>query len=545
MRTWCIFGLLLLVFAGCQTPRPGENIGEQQELDSLLHDGINKTYALKFDSARRSLFTALAKARAENNPKYILLVNLNIGGLYHHLNAQDQALNYYFKSLDIAKEYHLDNYLNSIYNNIGVVYSQNDSYKEAVHFFSEALKISRVQGEKQRIGMNLINLGIALGKLKRDSEAVASLEEASQLFTSLQDTSNLGVAMSSLGDNYLKKGEYAEALEYYHKAHNIESNGDRPWFRWELALSLGKTYCDLKVTDSAKIYLKEAIRGFKETDNTPLLIEAYTWMSKVEQDQGNLSDALAYATESLNLKDTVLVKKTSKWVSDLQVNYEFGKKEKQIELLKETAHRRQLIWIGGIIAVVTIGLLLIFNLRSSNRLLTKENVILEKEQEVNRLRVEKEMAEHEKLRKEVEFKNRELVGKAMHLVSKNELLSKVQEMLINWKNKSIQEQATAVEDAGVLLKSAKNLDEEWESFKIHFEEVHPKFFKTLLAKNPHLNSGDLRMCAYLMLNLSPKEIAQILNISPDSIRKKKQRLREKLGLSPETDLIEWLREMKV
>jgi len=103
------------------------------------------------------------------------------------------------------------------------------------------------------------------------------------------------------------------------------------------------------------------------------------------------------------------------------------------------------------------------------------------------------------------------------------------------------ERERVVRDAKNLLRFEKNLDEDWQSFKLHFEEVHPEFFSSLSYKQPDLNSGDLRMCAYLRLDLNTKEIAKIFNISPDSVRKRKQRLRDKLNISSDVDLAEWLR----
>ncbi len=80
-----------------------------------------------------------------------------------------------------------------------------------------------------------------------------------------------------------------------------------------------------------------------------------------------------------------------------------------------------------------------------------------------------------------------------------------------------------------IIRGNENTDQDWEGFKLHFEEVHPQFFSRLQEAYPALSANDLRLCAYLLIDLNSKEIAQIYNISPESIRKKKQRLREKAG----------------
>ncbi len=85
-----------------------------------------------------------------------------------------------------------------------------------------------------------------------------------------------------------------------------------------------------------------------------------------------------------------------------------------------------------------------------------------------------------------------------------------------------------------------NLDEQWELFQRHFEAVHPGFFSRLGKEYPNLTHNELKLCAYLRINLSSKEIAQILNISVDSAITKRYRLRKKLNLQNESNLIEFL-----
>ena len=89
-----------------------------------------------------------------------------------------------------------------------------------------------------------------------------------------------------------------------------------------------------------------------------------------------------------------------------------------------------------------------------------------------------------------------------------------------------------------LIDSNLKLDSDWETFKLHFDNVHSNFFNAIKSDFPDLTQSDLRLCAYLLINLDSKEIAQILNISPDSIRKRKQRLREKLNAEKDIELME-------
>ncbi len=77
-------------------------------------------------------------------------------------------------------------------------------------------------------------------------------------------------------------------------------------------------------------------------------------------------------------------------------------------------------------------------------------------------------------------------------------------------------------------------DNMWEMFKTYFEQTHQNFFKSLYRAHPDLSPNEVRMCAYIMLNLTTKEIANITNRSPRTVETVKYRLHKKLGLEEET-----------
>jgi DNA-binding CsgD family transcriptional regulator len=236
------------------------------------------------------------------------------------------------------------------------------------------------------------------------------------------------------------------------------------------------------------------------------------------------------------------------------MRYEFGKKEKEIELLQSEAARQKQIWLGVIIAGAIMALLVFFILRGKVINLRQKNVILEKEQEVNHLTLEKNRMEREKLqedmiaseklnqlekqklKQELTFKDRELAAKALHLVNKNETFASIHKMLDGLDLKDHPHERSQIEKVKKIIRGNENTDQEWETFKLHFEEVHPRFFSRLQEVYPSLSANDLRLSAYLLIDLNSKEIAHIFNISPESVRKKKQRLRQKLNLEKEEDI---------
>ena len=161
------------------------------------------------------------------------------------------------------------------------------------------------------------------------------------------------------------------------------------------------------------------------------------------------------------------------------------------------------------------------------------------------LELSKNQLEQEQLKQKLDSKNRELATKALHLVNKNEILNSVTKQLDQINVKDDPKNASLVRHAKKIIASNINLDEQWEDFKTQFEEVHSGFFNRLSQDFPTLSQTDLRLSAYFLINLDTKEIAQISNISPESVRKRKQRLREKLKLNSDQNIREILSQYEV
>ncbi|ASZ09905.1 transcriptional regulator [Chitinophaga sp. MD30] len=157
--------------------------------------------------------------------------------------------------------------------------------------------------------------------------------------------------------------------------------------------------------------------------------------------------------------------------------------------------------------------------------------------------------QNEKLATEVDFKNKELATVTMHLVQRGKLLSAIKEELIKWHKQKpgtgTNNPATATDLRKVLhlLNDAEKNDNDWDQFAIHFDQVHSNFLSVLKARFPQLSATDLKLCAYLRMNLSSKEIAQLLNISVRGVEVSRYRLRKKLQLPTEVNLFDYLMQI--
>jgi DNA-binding CsgD family transcriptional regulator len=137
---------------------------------------------------------------------------------------------------------------------------------------------------------------------------------------------------------------------------------------------------------------------------------------------------------------------------------------------------------------------------------------------------------NEKLQSDIENKNRELAISTMSLIKKNEFLNKIKNELNNVNDTN---KLSPVID--IIDKNLNNTDD-WKLFQEAFNNADKDFLKKIKGMHPSLTPNDLRLCAYLRLNLSSKEIAPLLNISPRSVEVKRYRLRKKMNLPHESSL---------
>ncbi len=160
-------------------------------------------------------------------------------------------------------------------------------------------------------------------------------------------------------------------------------------------------------------------------------------------------------------------------------------------------------------------------------------------------RSEKEIIalKNENLETELNYKNKELATITMHLVDRGKLLLNIKEELMTLTHKlNIPDPVYQFRSVFKLLSDTDKSDDDWDHFAIYFDQVHNNYLATMKAKFPNLSSTDLKLCAYLRLNLTSKETAQLLNISLKGVEISRYRLRKKLQLPTEVNLYDFLIE---
>ena len=176
--------------------------------------------------------------------------------------------------------------------------------------------------------------------------------------------------------------------------------------------------------------------------------------------------------------------------------------------------------------------------KQKEKLIEENNLLLEiaaleSEQELMKLR-------NEQLSQDVDAKNRELAASTMSLIKKNELLNIIKEDL-----KKSSEENSGRNIKSVISTINSNIAEKdsWKVFKEAFDNADKDFLKKIKAAHPSLTPSDLKLCAYLRMNMSSKEMSSLLNISLRGVEIRRYRLRKKLEVPHDKNLTEFLMEL--
>ncbi len=204
-------------------------------------------------------------------------------------------------------------------------------------------------------------------------------------------------------------------------------------------------------------------------------------------------------------------------------------------------------WVSAALLIIigAIWYLLIIE-KKKVALLEKKLAELEEKYELELENLEKNYTDklhhQEEMNKELKFRQNEMVTMAMSIIHKNEFLSKLKEEIVKIKS-GVKENEIRLKlnNLSLMISRDLSLDRDREKFQMHISEHNSNFIRRLTESFPSLTDNEKRLVSLLRLNLSSKEIASILNISPKSVEMNRYRLRKKLKVDPKVSLTDFIR----
>jgi tetratricopeptide (TPR) repeat protein/DNA-binding CsgD family transcriptional regulator len=445
-----------------------------------------------------------------------------------------KAIEYLFKALEIRDKGDNLSELASNYNDIAIVYTKQNEYESAKENFYIALNIYRKLKEEQGVALCLNNIGVILREEKQYHEALITFKEALLIYEKLEYLKGIAYCKINIAKIYSCLNEFNQAIEQINEANIILYKINNKLGKIKINLILGNIYIAQNKFDKADSIFDSTLETAIEFNSFEDIVEIYLNKSIIYSKNGDFEDAYNYHLLYSNSKDSIFNLEKTKQLMYLKESYEIVKKEKEIEELKfeyKLKKRQQYILIVSLLGLLFTIILLIYYLKTKSESLRKTKLLREQETKIHLQ--EKALIEEKNinLNQKLELKNKELTTKAILLANNNEIIQTVITDLksVKFENKNKNQLNTEINEITKnLVNNTKN--KSWEEFEFLFLEVHKDFYKNLLAKFPDLTTNEKRICAFLKLNMSTKDIAAITQQSVHSINVARTRLRKKLNI---------------
>lgn len=417
---------------------------------------------------------------------------------------------------------------------LSTIYGRQGKFNEVIRLSHEALPGFPKQDSSGYRGLIFGSLAKAYAKLDQpDSSTYYYLKALDEQLLS-RNFVYLPVAYCNVADLELKNGNSQKSKELYSRAYTISDSTDNKQAEVTALLGFGRWNRSFGTTDSAAIFYLQAKQIASSLKDKSYYLKTLEELLALKKEQKDFKQSLLYQEEISAVRDSIFSYDTQKLAKSLEVQFNVAEKDRKLTLLqkeKDIALLSNYSLVASIVFIVLFALVIIFFQRRTN--LRDKALIQTKGELVAALEEQKRMRE-QYLQNEIEFKESQLSSLALQMMQKNNLLQELREKL--------DENEKVKEDQGFkkIINKGLNQDKDWTDFNSSFESLNKNFYTRLKELYPDISQNDLKLCALIKLNLSIKEMAGILNISPDSVKTARYRLRKKLELNSEDNLTDFI-----
>lgn len=513
--------------------------GNSDSARMLMRQAVDA--AVQHDYRRSSALLFRARSEAEKSADYeqLFWVYTNLGINQAELLNYADALQHFSKAYQIAID-HLDNRkVLSIRNNIAGLYMMNHENAKAL---AEYMGIyNDVKGKKDSVfiggcALNIATLQLSEGKYAKALPYIVEAErmlghniENKATLTELRVDYLLGIHQPSIAYNLVQ-----QVMVKYNTLAPLP----------EMQLLHARTAQAIGRVDEAVVAGQGVLRA--RNVNLSMKREVFTLLSALYTQQGNYPKALACKDSVVWATDSLASVTGQKLFEARQIQFDIWQKQQEIDNY-QSRHRLELaLTLTAIVACCILVWALWVQKRNNRQQHRLSALELEREQERRealqaRLTAEQVAMEAEQAasHRTIEQRSRELMSKALQAANRSDAL---RELLHALDDNVVLHQV----DDPVLKRTIANLRHqldssvEWKDFTTYFEQANATFIQSLKRNHPTLTANEIRYLSLVYINLSPKEIALLLNITPESCKKKKQQVARKMGLTDPKMLYDYL-----
>ena len=490
---------------------------------AFLQDSLNK--------AEKEYDIAIPFLNESGEFPRLILVYISLGNRFVEKGNYTQALSHYLQGLRISKESNDTSYLAKLYNNLGVVFINMNDQKKALDYYSKALPLFEELHDTMNIAGATTNMGSIYLNMGEYDIARQYYQKGYEIFNSIDLIGGQAHVLFKMGILDQMQQQYKNALQNLFESKRLQEksqsipSGSKSMFLAETNINIGIVYFFLDEYKKAEDYLIAGYSVSNEYEQTALISLASEYLSKLYKREKKFEKALDYYTLFKIYSDSSFNEENIRKLTQLEMQYQFDVKlkESEIERIAETQKRKRLTFI---VFAISAGLFLILIIVGLMLKLEKKK---KKEMEIER----------ERLIDKLDHTNKELTTHVMYLLKKNEFILTIIEKLKKARLDAKPENKKVM--AELITELQSNTDTvSWEEFELRFQEVHTEFYTKLSEKFPDLSTNEIRMCAFFKLNMTSKEIAALTYQSLNSIKVARYRLRKKLQLKKEENLLAFL-----
>jgi tetratricopeptide (TPR) repeat protein len=469
----------------------------------------------------------------------------NIGIIYNNFSDYDNALDYSLRSLKIVEKLNDIEQIAYSLNNVGNIYFYRLNYSMALKYYTEAFNVSKNLDDKMFQASILNNLGAVYANLDNRKKAIQFYSDALKYYMEIDRKAGVCNTLNNIGIVYTEMEKKDSAFYYFNKSLEIAEEISDTYSLANTSLNMAELYINPLDFKKADYYLSNALKYAKEIEANDIIRHIYRSFTELYSEVNNFEKAFFYQTLYLQIHDTIFNEESDKRIADMEVKYETDKKEQQIIKLEEEKEFREKITLylqitsAALLLTILISIYTFYlKIRNSKQKLE----ISKTERQKQELELAKKTLENENLEKDLELKHKELTANAMNLIRNIEANSNLFDELNSLIPTAENDQKEKIRKI-IRSYKIKSQDKGWKEFELRFGQVHKSFYQNLSNRFPDLSPNDKKICAFLRLNMTTKDIALLTYKSVNTINQARKRLRKKMNLSHEENLITYLSKL--
>jgi tetratricopeptide (TPR) repeat protein len=487
--------------------------------------------------ALHSYFQALKYAQELKDDIGIGYSFNDIGNVYYSLGNFEIAKNYYNESVALFENLKDNIGLAVAYNNLGLVAIKEKKFEKALMHFQQGLELRQIYGDVNMLAHSNLFIPQALILLKDYENALKHINVAYNIYMQINRPYDQAKALTLMGETYIAKGDFVLAEEKYLQALKIFEKQESQIRKVIVNLDLALLQLKMENYSKAHEFADITLNLSKKYDLFEFKIEAFKILAKISVLQNKPKEAYNYQLLYDQVKDSMLLVNQNENFLNLQFHIETHQKRIENELLNNQIEKNKLERNYMLVVFLLILLLLVIFVSRFRLKRKKDELIIIQKEEIAQFELQQRKEENVSLNRKLELRNRELTSKTMGIIKNGKFIGEIIDELqkLEVRKENCKKVETIVE------KLKNNLKEDsWKEFEIRFAKVYKDFYIKLSSICPILTPNERKLCAFLKLNMTTKEISAITYQSSKSIDVARYRLRKKMNLQREENLINFL-----